>query len=763
MRLSKSYLASVLTLAAAGIAGCSDNFDTPPMVIPHTDIEANITIKDLKTQYWNSDRNYIDTIGFAENGDSLYIRARVISSDESGNIYNNLYIQDETGALPLSIRYPDMFNTYRIGQEVVLSVSGMYIGKYNGLQQLGQPEYTEEYGWEATFMSRELFESRVLLNGLPDATQIDTVTVSLDQLTSSTEDLIKYQGQLVRINNVKFEEADGETTFSDSETSTSRTLTDENGNEIVMRNSNYASFQPDILPLGTGDVVGILGYYGNTGWQLVIRDIDDLIGFSTDTSGTKSNPYTIEQAIELQGNGDGWITGYIVGAVAPEVTTVSGNDDIQWEAPTTLDNTLVIGATADTRDIAQCIIMELPQNSALRSAANLRDNPGVLGTQIWVSGTLESYMGTYGLTGNSGSTSEFSMSVVTGGVASLSEDFESGSIPDGWTVIESGGQDWWARQFDNNYYLSVSGYQGTPPFNIWLITPALDLNKASEKAFSFRTQVNGYQSTTTEMKVYVLTSNDVETAQRTDITDRAQWPTPPASGYSDWVESGDIDLSDFSGTIFIGFCYEATPDANYATWGLDDFNFGSTSGSTPDPGPDEPISGTRADFETFNGSSATSSYGSYETSNGWTAEWCAILSGTSGADDSLSGLFGFIGYATGSTSQFAFAPCMNGRTDRVGKIISPTITGGCGELTFNYGRPFNDNTSSFRVDIKQNGSIVHTFEITENLEKTTAYTHHETVNVSGDFSIEFTNLSPSGTSGGNIDRVCVWNVTWTNY
>ena len=215
MRLSKSYLASVLTLAAAGIAGCSDNFDTPPMVIPHTDIEANITIKDLKTQYWNSDRNYIDTIGFAENGDSLYIRARVISSDESGNIYNNLYIQDETGALPLSIRYPDMFNTYRIGQEVVLSVSGMYIGKYNGLQQLGQPEYTEEYGWEATFMSRELFESRVLLNGLPDATQIDTVTVYLDQLTSSTEDLIKYQGQLVRINNVKFEEADGGTLFLD--------------------------------------------------------------------------------------------------------------------------------------------------------------------------------------------------------------------------------------------------------------------------------------------------------------------------------------------------------------------------------------------------------------------------------------------------------------------------------------------------------------------------------------------------------------------
>ena len=78
MRINRLYLASVLALASAGIVGCSDNFDTPPMVIPSTNLEANITINELKTLYWNSDRNYIDTIGFAENGDSLYIKARVI-------------------------------------------------------------------------------------------------------------------------------------------------------------------------------------------------------------------------------------------------------------------------------------------------------------------------------------------------------------------------------------------------------------------------------------------------------------------------------------------------------------------------------------------------------------------------------------------------------------------------------------------------------------------------------------------------------------
>lgn len=760
MRLSKLYFAPVLALVSAGLVGCSDNFDTPPMEIPSTDIEANITIFDLKKQYWNDDRNYIDTIALAESGDSLYIKARVVSSDESGNIYKALYIQDETGALCLSIDRNNLYNEYRVGQEVVLSVSGMYIGKYNGLQQLGQPEYTESFGWEAAFMNYEFFLQHMRLNGMPDVSKIDTIDVNLGELPTSGDELIRLQGQLVRLRNVHFEEADGFNTFSDPDASTNRTIADANGNTIIMRNSSYADFQGELLPMGSGDIIGILGYYG-TDWQFVLRSTDDLIGFTTDTSGTEANPYTIEQAIELQGAASGWVTGYIVGAVAPEVTTVSSNSDIEWAAPTTLDNTLVIGATADTRDISQCIVMELPQGSSLRSVANLRDNPNVHGTQIWVTGDLESYMGTYGLTGNSGAQGEYKMSVASGGVASLYEDFEcGGSDPEGWTIIESGGQDWYNRMFDNNYYMSVSGYQGTPPFNIWFISPALNVDEATEKVFSFRTQVNGYGSTTTEMKVYVLTNSDPTIGQPTDVTSQAEWPTAPSSGYSSWVESGDIDLSAFAGTIYIGFCYEATSDANYATWGLDDFRFGMTQGEPSEPeDPDTPIAANRADFETMG--AASGYYNTFTSTNGWVATNCSLLAGTDDAS-AESPYFAFIGYVTGSTTEFAYAPCMNGNTSRSGTVVSPTISGGCGELTFNFGIPFNESDPiGFRVDIKQNGNVVHTFNVEGSYPKGVAQEHTEAVNVSGDFSIEFVNLSPSGVAE-NRNRVCVWNVAWTS-
>ena len=768
MKLSRLYLLPALALAAMSVVGCSDKFDNPPMIIPsQIDIpeENLISIYDLKKQYWDDARNYIDTIGLTANDDSLYVKARVISSDESGNIYNCIYIQDGTAALPISVRYPDMYTKFRIGQEVVLKVSDMFIGKYNGLQQLGQPNYGD-YGWEASFMAKEFFESHIRISGMPDIAQIDTITInSISELPSQTDDLIRMQGQLVRINNVYFEDADGVATFAGEQENTNRNIVDADGNTLTVRNSGYADFRGKTLPMGTGDIVGILGFYGEN-WQIVLRDEYDCIGFTTDTSGTEINPYTIEQAIELQGAASGWVTGYIVGAVAPEVTTVTSDADIEWAAPTTLGNTIVIGMTADTRSIAQCIVMELPQGSALQNTVNLAEHPEALGTQIWVKGKLENYMGTYGLTGNSGSSSEFKTTIATGGVTSLYEDFEGGNIPAGWTMIESGGQDWWCRQFDNNYYITASGYRegGTarPPFNIWLITPALDVASASEKVFSFRTQVNGYGSTTTELKVYVLTTNDPTTATRTDVTAQAQWPTAPASGYSSWVESGDIDLSSFSGTIYIGFCYEATEDANYATWCMDDFRFGTSGGTTPDPGPggDDPVAATRADFETFGTPSGY--YNTFTSSDGWVATNCSLLAGS---DDpsAESPYFQFIGYVTGSTTEFAYAPCMNGNTSRAGTIVSPTISGGCGELTFNFGIPFNESDPiGFRVDIKQNGSVVKTFNVEGSYTKGEAQSHTETINVSGDFTIEFVNLSPSQLAE-NKNRVCVWNVSWTNY
>ena len=583
MKHTKLYLATLM-LASLGFAGCDDNWDTPPLDGPTATIEPNTTIAELKAQYWIDDTNGVDTVGVKDSGDHIIIGGRVVSSDASGNIYKNIVIQDETAAITLSINANSLYNTYRLGQEIVIDATDMYIGKYAGLQQFGLPDYSEQYGWQTTFMPLEFFQEHAQLNGLPQPEKIDTLVTTIASLPSDVEGIQKWQSQLVRFDNVSFVNG-GNDTFAEYHTTVSQDITDGTAN-LVVRTSGYANFYNETLPEGTGSVVGILGYFNGT-WQLTLRSLDDCI-FGEALPGTQSNPYTVSQAIEKQGDGNGWVKGYIVGAVAPGVSTVSSSDNIEWTAPTSLPNTLVIAESATERDYTKCLVIDLPQGSELRTKANLADNPDNLGAEITLKGTFASKYGMAGITDNGGTSSEFiftSLSALT----SLEEGFDeyasqansSGWIDlsnnnllgAGWTMVTlKGNKDWSMREFSENVYVTCSGYSGTAPFDAWLITPMINADRLPEKVMSFRTQVNGYGSMTSKFEVYVLTSNDPETAEKTQLN--PVLAEAPASGYSDWVNSGNLDLSGFTGKIYIGFRYAAENDANYATWCFDDVKVG---------------------------------------------------------------------------------------------------------------------------------------------------------------------------------------------
>lgn len=164
------------------------------------------------------------------------------------------------------------------------------------------------------------------------------------------------------------------------------------------------------------------------------------------------------------------------------------------------------------------------------------------------------------------------------------------------------------------------------------------------------------------------------------------------------------------------------------------------------------VVGGNSDFATLTNSS---SYGEQKTTNGWVGKNCAVMAGGSsdsnpvfktmmGADSSVKGM------------------TMNGKTSAVGTITSPTISTGCGTLKFKYGYPFGEaNGIKFKVDIKQNGTVVETYTINDpSAAKLKAYEYEAEVNVSGEFQIVFTNLSPSN-STSNKDRYTIWDVEWT--
>ena len=163
----------------------------------------------------------------------------------------------------------------------------------------------------------------------------------------------------------------------------------------------------------------------------------------------------------------------------------------------------------------------------------------------------------------------------------IDENFDASSnIPAGWTQKQvTGNKAWYVPSYNGNNYAAMTGYKGTGPFDQWLISPAIDMSKVTKKVLTFDTQVNGYGSTESALKVFVLTAADPATAKATQLNPTLA--TAPASGYSGWANSGELDLSAFSGIIYIGFEYTSPAADNYATWCVDNILLNPEGGLIP--------------------------------------------------------------------------------------------------------------------------------------------------------------------------------------
>ncbi len=252
------------------------------------------------------------------------------------------------------------------------------------------------------------------------------------------------------------------------------------------------------------------------------------------------------------------------------------------------------------------------------------------------------------------------------------------------------------------------------------------------------------------IEAIAATAEAAETSATITISANVAWA---ASCDANWVTSYTMSGSN-NGSIAITMDANESEEERVATFTLTGSGVETVTVKLTQKGKlaEGEVKGGNDDFHTI--SSTNTSYVSGKTTAGWEYKNCAIFKG--GTSDN-SPTFKMIGDASNR------ALCMNGKTSAVGTITSPTLTTGCGTLKFNYGLPFSDTKIKFRVDIKQNGSVVKTFTINNaSASKTTKYSHEVEINVSGDFQIVFTNLSPSS-STSNKDRTAIWDVEWTGY
>ncbi len=134
----------------------------------------------------------------------------------------------------------------------------------------------------------------------------------------------------------------------------------------------------------------------------------------------------------------------------------------------------------------------------------------------------------------------------------------------GWTFVDVEGEmEWNVATYQNNHYAYANGYNHGANED-WCISPAFNLDAYDNPTLSFRTATKFDGNV-----LQVMFSNDYDGEDPTEAT-WTELTCELSTGNYTWVESGDIDLSDFSGSeCHIGFKYTCEAD-QAAAWEVDD-------------------------------------------------------------------------------------------------------------------------------------------------------------------------------------------------
>jgi hypothetical protein len=151
----------------------------------------------------------------------------------------------------------------------------------------------------------------------------------------------------------------------------------------------------------------------------------------------------------------------------------------------------------------------------------------------------------------------------------LEKDFEDDDLySGGWSVYDyfEGANTWEVKTFSGIKFAEIRDYQSDPPYpHSWYISPSTDLSDYEDVLFSFESLTAFRTGDALSVHISEDYTGEGDPASASWTMLPAELDSHTGGGYGSWTHSGYLDLSDYSGTVYIGFEYESDVN-NVGTW-----------------------------------------------------------------------------------------------------------------------------------------------------------------------------------------------------
>ena len=265
--------------ACVMLASCmGDSYDEPDLKqSPYGNNGINeeniISIAQLKEMYKT---NILTSYSYAQVTEDLKIKGVVTGNDISGNIYNEVPIQDETGAIIIAVAQGGIYGYLPVGTEIIVSLKDLYVGNYGKQAEVGVPTTNSSGSTYVGRMSRMLWNDHFKITGVMKNVEPELFA---DGATgaATTWNIDADGGKLGVIKNVSIRNVTPQSVYAEpsGKTSVSWYFNEFKGTSIMIYNSPYCDFASKVLPQGKCNITGIVKRYNNYR-EIIIRDENDV-------------------------------------------------------------------------------------------------------------------------------------------------------------------------------------------------------------------------------------------------------------------------------------------------------------------------------------------------------------------------------------------------------------------------------------------------------------------------------------------------------